>query len=68
MLGMSCAKVGLFHTENEKAMDKAIELTPKVVDDLRALKRKFPTLFKMIENKIIHEIWMELKEAPPDGK
>jgi len=63
MLGMSCAKVGIFYAGNKKAMDKAIELTPKVVNDLRALKRKFPSLFKMVENKIIHEVWLELRQG-----
>jgi len=63
LLGMSCAKVGIFYASNKESMDKAIKLTPKVVNDLRALKRKFPTLFKMIENKIIHEIWLELRQG-----
>ncbi len=48
MLGMACAKVGLFYAGNKSAVDSSLAQAPSVIDLLRDLQRRSPTLFNKL--------------------
>jgi hypothetical protein len=45
LLGMSCAKAGLFYKTNQQVVDEAFRQGPKVLKLLQDLRRRSPTLF-----------------------
>lgn len=63
LLGMSCAKVGLFYAGNKQSVDKAIDSAPKAINLLLRMKKKYPTLFKKLTANTTREIVSELKQG-----
>jgi hypothetical protein len=63
LLGMSCAKAGLFYSANKAAVNKAMEQAPKVITLLQDLKRRSPTLF----NKLMMTAAKEILANLPSG-
>ncbi|MCI0565056.1 MAG: hypothetical protein MN733_41855 [Nitrososphaera sp.] len=63
MLGMGCAKVGLFYSSNKSAVDTALSYAPKVINLLRDLKQRSPTLF----NKLMATAAKDLLINLPSG-
>ncbi|MGZ8928558.1 MAG: hypothetical protein ACXW03_08885 [Methylobacter sp.] len=63
MLGMGCAKVGLFYSCNKSAVDTALRYSPKVINLLQDLKQRSPMLF----NKIMATAAKDLLINLPSG-
>lgn len=63
MLGLSCAKCGLFYVRNKDAVNKAVDVAPTVLKQLERLRAKHPTLFKKLQAQATQEIVSELKQG-----
>jgi hypothetical protein len=57
---MACAKAGLFYSGNKSAVDTAMKLTPQVINLLRDLQRRSPTLFKKLMQTAARELLVNL--------
>lgn len=60
MLGMACAKVGLFYAGNKSMVDTAIAQAPKVIELLRDLQKRAPTLFRKLMITAAKDLLMNL--------
>jgi hypothetical protein len=60
MLGLSCAKVGLFYTSHKREVDAAFKYAPKVIELLGDLKKRSPTLYSKLVNTWMKETLVNL--------
>ena len=60
LLGLSCAKAGLFYKGNQHAVDEAFRQAPKVIQLLQDLRRRSPTLFNVLMKSAARELIVSL--------
>jgi hypothetical protein len=60
LLGMACAKAGLFYAGNKSAVETSVKQTPQVINLLRDLQRRSPTLFKKLMQTAAKELLANL--------
>ena len=60
LLGVSCARAGLFYKANQQTVDQAFRQTPAVLKLLQDLRRRSPTLFATLAKSAAKEILTDL--------
>lgn len=60
LLGLSCARAGLFYKSNQRVVDDAFRQSPKVLKLLQDLRRRSPTLFSTLAKSAAKEILVNL--------
>jgi hypothetical protein len=60
LLGMSCAKAGLFYKANQRNVDEAFRQAPKVLRLLQDLRRRSPTLFDALLKSAAKDLVVDL--------
>jgi hypothetical protein len=60
LLGLSCARAGLFYKSNQRVVDDAFRQAPKVLKLLQDLRRRSPTLFSTLARSAAKEILVNL--------
>ncbi|HEX3695285.1 MAG TPA: hypothetical protein VH374_07840 [Polyangia bacterium] len=62
LLGINCAKVGLFYHENKKEIDDAFQVAPKAMKLLLYAKRRYPLLCKKLAVGATKDVIIGLKD------
>jgi hypothetical protein len=62
LLGINCAKVGLFYHENKREIDDAFQVAPKAMNLLLYAKRKYPLLCKKLAVGATKDVIIGLKD------
>jgi hypothetical protein len=60
LLGLTCARAGLFYKSNQRLVDEAFRQAPTVLKLLQDLKRRSPTLFNVLMKTAVKELVAEL--------
>jgi hypothetical protein len=60
LLGLSCARAGLFYKSNQRVVDEAFRQAPKALKLLQELRRRSPTLFSTLARSAAKEILVNL--------
>jgi hypothetical protein len=60
LLGLSCARAGLFYKSNQQTVDEAFRQAPKVLKLLQDLRRRSPTLFATLAKSAAKEVLTNL--------
>jgi len=63
IVGLTCAQVLVVHTNHRKACSVVLEQAPKIIADLKIIRREVPTLYHKIFGKVAGEIVSHV----PDG-
>jgi hypothetical protein len=63
MLGMTCAKVGVFYSTNKTTVDQAITVSRRVLPMILDLRSRNPVLFKTLRTSITQRTLAELKRG-----
>src|SRR5262245_55427469 len=60
LLGLSCARTGFFYVGHKAAVDAAMKQAPQVIDLLRDLRHRSPTLFNTLMKTAAKDLLMNL--------
>ncbi len=65
LLGVNCAKFGLFFSENKETLLQALRVAPTVISLLLYVRAKYPTLFRVLLVKGCWSTLTEMKDGSP---
>jgi hypothetical protein len=68
LFGLSCAKFGLFFSENKETFLQALRVAPTAISLLLYVRTKYPTLFKVLLVKGSWETLTELRDGSPASR